>query len=160
MTITTTLKSWFLYLEDMGDNVLDATPISSWIFKRLFNLLLVLDNNTIVNWKRINSISTDTCSVMKGVWQVLSRKPELQHAFMILCGFHGLQLIIKDILDSNTSKVPKAKEIFTLAFNVITFFHRSPLEYARLRAKRLRNGAIKKPLLLRLLYVGERSMIC
>jgi hypothetical protein len=47
----------------MGDKTLDAPTISSWIFERLHNLLLELDDNDVVDWKRINSISTDTTAV-------------------------------------------------------------------------------------------------
>jgi hypothetical protein len=69
MTITTPAKSWFIYLNDMEDRTLDAAAISSWILNSLRCLLLQLDKT--VDWKGINSISTDTCSVMKSVWEKL-----------------------------------------------------------------------------------------
>ena len=145
MTITTPTMSWFLHLHDMEDKTLDAPTISSWILKRLHNLLLQLDD--VVDWKRINSISTDTCSVMKSVWQNLATTSELKHAFMIPCDSHGLQLIMKDIVDPKASKVPQAKEVFRTALEIVVFFHRSPLEYARMQAKQIEKWGHRKALI-------------
>jgi hypothetical protein len=51
MTITTPIKSWFVYLNDMEDKTLDAPAISGWILNSLKCLLLQLD--TTIDWKRI-----------------------------------------------------------------------------------------------------------
>jgi len=47
----------------MEDKTLNAPTISSWILEGLQDFLLELDN--VADWKRINSTSTDTCSVIK-----------------------------------------------------------------------------------------------
>lgn len=133
MTITTPTKSWFIHLNDMEDRALETPAIDNWILNSLQRLLLELDN--LVDRKRINSISTDTCAVMKSVWEKLENTSELRHCFMIPCDSHGLQLIMKDIVDSKGSKVPRAVEVFRLALELAVFFHHSPLEYARMQAK-------------------------
>lgn len=145
MTVTTPTRSWFLYLNDMKDQTLDAPTISDWILTRLHALLSELDKD--VDWKRINSISTDTCGVMKAVWGILSEKPELKHAFMVPCDSHGLQLIMKDILDPNSSKIPKVKAVFKSALKIVVFFHQSPLEYARMQAKQNEKWGHRKALI-------------
>lgn len=132
MTTTTPTKSWFIYLNDMEDRTLDAAAISSWILNSLHCLLLQLDKT--VDWKRINSISTDTCSVIKSVWEKLGDTPELRHCFMIPCGSHGLQLIMKDIVDPKGSNIPRAGKVFRSALELPVFFHHSPLEYARIQS--------------------------
>jgi hypothetical protein len=56
---------------------------------------------------------------------------------MVPCDPHGLQLVIKDILDPKASKVPKAEEICKSALEVVIFFHISPIEYAGMQAKQV-----------------------
>ena len=143
MTITTPMKSWFIHLKDMEDKTLDAP--SSWILNRLQYLLLQLDK--IADWKRINSVSTDTCSVMKSVWEKLEQTLELRHCFMIPCDSHGLQLFMKDIVDPKSSKVPLAGEVFKSALEIVVFFHHSPLEYARMQAKQIEKCGYRKALI-------------
>ena len=48
---------------------------------------------------RINSIATDTCSTMLKVWEILEQFDEFKHCLFIPCDSHGLQLLIKDLLD-------------------------------------------------------------
>ncbi|KAJ5191061.1 uncharacterized protein N7498_010046 [Penicillium cinerascens] len=145
MTITTPTKSWFIHLNDMEDQTLDAPAICSWVLDRLQYLLLQLDK--AADWKRINSISTDTCCVMKSVWEKLKATPELEHYFMIPCDSHGLQLIMKDIVDPKSSKVPRAGEVFKSALAIVVFFHHSPLEYARMQAKQIEKWGQRKALI-------------
>ena len=73
--------------------------------------------------------------------------PELRHCFMIPCDFHGLQLITKDIVDPKSSKVPRAKEVFRSALEVVVFFLHSPLEYARMQAKQIKKWGHRKALI-------------
>ena len=56
---------------------------------------------------------------------------------MIPCDSHGLQLIMKNMVDPKSSKVPRVKEVFKPALEVVVFFHHSPLEYARMQAKQI-----------------------
>lgn len=146
MTITTAKKSWFYCLKDMGNTRLNAKNITEWLLQQLEELLSRLFDGEI-DWKCINSLSTDTCSTMRSVWDILQRKSQLKHAFMIPCDSHGLQLIFKDLLDMKASQAMTVKHIFKEANEIVTFFHRSPLRYADLQViEKARNGK-KKALL-------------
>lgn len=49
--------------------------------------------------KRVASLTTDTCAVMRGTWSALEKHPKLTHALFIPCDSHGLRLLIKDFLE-------------------------------------------------------------
>jgi hypothetical protein len=55
-------------------------------------------------------------------------RKEFQHCFFSLCNSHGLQLLIKDILEQ-----PFFEETFRSATLIVTFFKKSKLQLARLR---------------------------
>jgi hypothetical protein len=131
MTITTPTKSWFYSLQNMGSLKLDAVTIVEVIMKQLLRLQKDLQDGEI-DWANINSISTDTCNTMRAAWRLLSQKPQLQHVFMIPCDSHGLQLIFKDLI-GNESRFPMIKNTFKSALQIVTFFHKSPLQYAYLQ---------------------------
>lgn len=64
VTITTREKYWFYVLKNLRDQSLTAKDISNWIFKQLEAFLSAVSDQEL-NWKSINSLSTDTCSVMR-----------------------------------------------------------------------------------------------
>ncbi|EED14263.1 conserved hypothetical protein [Talaromyces stipitatus ATCC 10500] len=132
MTITTSQRSWFYTLKNMEDQELNAPMIADWIFQQLQAFLTELFGERI-DWKVINSLSTDTCPLMRAVSKLLLQKPQLKHTFMIPCDSHGLQLIFKDLLDMKASKTVTVKQIFKEASEIVSFFHNSPLQYARLQ---------------------------
>ncbi|PNP73805.1 hypothetical protein FNYG_12855 [Fusarium nygamai] len=80
------------------------------------------------NFLRINSFCTDTDSVMRKAHVHLAARKEFQHCFFSLCDSHGLQLLIKDILE-----LPFFEEAFKNATLIVTFFKKSKLQLARLR---------------------------
>ncbi|KAL5610907.1 hypothetical protein FOBRF1_007024 [Fusarium oxysporum] len=80
------------------------------------------------NFLRINSFCTDTDSVMRQAHVHLAARKEFQHCFFSLCDSHGLQLLIKDILEQ-----PFFEEAFKSATLIVTFFKKSKLQLARLR---------------------------
>lgn len=84
---------------------------------------------------------------MKSVWEKLEQTPELRHYFMIPCDSHGLQLIIKDIVDPQNSKVPRVGSMFKQALGIVVFFYHSPLEYARMQAKQIEKWGKRKALI-------------
>ena len=49
--------------------------------------------------KKINGVSTDTCETMKAVHRRIQYHPELSHVICVHYDSHGLQLLIKDILE-------------------------------------------------------------
>lgn len=140
MTITTCDKSWFYVLKNMENTRLNASNIAKWILQQLEAFLSDLGDGEL-DWESINSLSTDTCSVMRSVWEILQRTPQIKHAFMIPCDSHGLQLIFKDLLDMKASHSITVKNIFKEASEVVSFFHKSPLRYADLQQiEILKNG--------------------
>jgi hypothetical protein len=115
----------------MKNRQLDADTIADEVFQQLQGLQkeLKFDQDT---WTNINSISTDTCSTMRKVWKSLLQKPELEHIFTIPCDSHGLQLIFKDLLGQK-SQWPMIKATFKSALEIVSFFHKSPYQYADLQ---------------------------
>jgi Protein of unknown function (DUF 659)/hAT family C-terminal dimerisation region len=47
----------------------------------------------------INSVATDTCTTMRSLWVKLGKKERFKHTFFVPCDSHGLQLLIKDIIE-------------------------------------------------------------
>ena len=80
------------------------------------------------NLQKVNSVATDTCNTMRSMHEILCRRPELSHVFFTLCDSHGLQLLIKDIL-----QLPWFKEVMQKVTRVVTAFRKSPLQLAILR---------------------------
>ena len=81
----------------------------------------------------------------------LSQDLRLQHCFFILCDSHGLQLLIKDIL-----QLPWFSGIAQRAQKVVTAFKRSKLQLAILRQYQMEKYGCTKAFILRysnILYI-------
>jgi hypothetical protein len=91
----------------------------------LRNHLLTLSKGDLF---RINSITTDTCATMFATWQEVQRFEKLKHCLFISCDSHGIQLLIKDLL-----QLPTFKEVSEKAQTIVKAFRRALLQYARLR---------------------------
>jgi len=79
-------------------------------------------------YSRLNSLSTDTCDTMLKTHWLMLQFPELKHVFFIPCDSHGLQLLVKDIVN-----LPVFKTILDQAQNIAKAFKKSTLQLARLR---------------------------
>ncbi|KNB15464.1 hypothetical protein FOXG_21339 [Fusarium oxysporum f. sp. lycopersici 4287] len=79
-------------------------------------------------YPELEIICKDTDSVMRKAHVHLAARKEFQHCFFSLCDSHGLQLLIKDILEQ-----PFFEEAFKSATLIVTFFKKSKLQLARLR---------------------------
>jgi hypothetical protein len=135
MTLITPKCSWLYCLEDMQEKRLDARGIADWVHGKLTKFLSDLNQGGAPDFSCLNSFSTDTCSTMRLAWETLRLKPELKHIFFIPCDSHGIQLIFKDLLEGQDNQL--IREVFEGAGTVVSFFHRSPLEYASLRKKQV-----------------------
>ena len=113
--------SLFYLSEEIGAIRMNATGAANWL---KFHLQL-LSNGDL---NRINSISTDTCSTMLKMRDVLRESPEFKHCFFIPCDSHGLQLLCKDIL-----AIPRFHNTHEAAQAIVKAFKNAPLQYARLR---------------------------
>jgi hypothetical protein len=78
----------------------------------------------------MSSLSTDTCATMRKTWSSLEKHLSLSHLFFVPCDSHGLQLLIKDILESKpfSDTIGKAQTI-------VTAFRQAKKQYAILRTK-------------------------
>lgn len=90
------------------------------------------------NFLRINSFCTDTDSVMRKAHVHLTARKEFQYCFFSLCDSHGLQLLIKDILER-----PFFEEAFKSAALIFTFFKKSKLQLASI--ERSTKGSLGPP---------------
>ena len=79
-------------------------------------------------FSRINAFCTDTASVMRKTHADLARMDKFRHCFFSLCDSHGLQLLVKDILQMECFKDISDSTAF-----ITTFFKKSKLQLARLR---------------------------
>jgi hypothetical protein len=81
------------------------------------------------DFSRVNSLATDTCSTMRSLWTLFNQDPDTKHVFTIPCDSHGLQLLIKNILE----KIQWFKEVFNIAQGISTKFRSSPKQLSILR---------------------------
>src|SRR5579859_998022 len=107
--------------EDIQTISMTAFAAAEWLRKHLINV----SNH---NLNRINSITNDTCSTMFSMWGEVEKYPDLKHVFFIPCDSHGIQLLVKDLL-----QIPRFNEVIQKAQFLVSSFRKAPLQYARLR---------------------------
>ena len=78
--------------------------------------------------ERVNSINTDTCSTMQKLHEILQITSELEHVFFTLCDSHGLQLLIKNILE-----LPWFADVAKSISKIVEGFRKAHLQLAILR---------------------------
>ena len=100
---------------------MNAVACADW----LRNHLITLSINDLT---RINSVSTDTCSTMFSMWEQLERYDDFKHCLFIPCDSHGIQLLIKDVLD-----LPYFSNVLQQAQLIAKSFRKALLQLARLR---------------------------
>ena len=105
-----TFGSFYLENDHVGDKALTAGFFVNWFFQRT--------EAYCSDPKRIGSLATDTCATMRKTWTSIEEDPRLDHCFIVPCDSHGLQLFIKDILETE----PFATTI-TKAQTIVSTFH-------------------------------------
>jgi hypothetical protein len=78
---------------------------------------------------RITSFATDTCLTNQNVWTQLSNTPEMKHVIIVPCDSHGLQLLIKDLLNS----VPSINATWQKASTIANTLRNATKQYQFLR---------------------------
>jgi hypothetical protein len=111
--------SIFLNNEDVGDESLNTSFFTNWFMK----MALPYDLS------RVSSLTTDTCATMRATWTGLEYTKQLAHALFIPCDSHGLQLLMKDILE-----LPQIAPVIASAQTIVVAFRRSQKQYAILRS--------------------------
>ena len=119
--------SIYLSNEDVGREDLDTGYFTDWFIKQASKYDL----------SRVSSLTTDTCATMRSTWLGLEAVDELSHVLFIPCDSHGLQLLIKDLLDQ-----PRIAEVMTMAQTIVYAFHRAKKQYAILRSKQEKPSAL------------------
>jgi hypothetical protein len=87
--------------------------------------------------KKINCITTDTCTTMRKTHKEMAKKAEFSHVFFNLCDAHGFDLLAKDII-----KLQPFKQLAARVKIIVNYFKKAKLELARLRDFQL--GIYKK----------------
>jgi hypothetical protein len=99
-------------------------------------LLPLIEELCNEDFTRINSFSTDICATMRKWWRIVKAIDELSHCLFISCDSHGLQLLIKDIVE-----LPIFKLTMRLASNLVKSFHKSGKRLDLLHERQLRVAA-------------------
>lgn len=93
--------------------------------------------------ERISSLSTDTCSTQRAVWKRIHELEEFKHILTIPCDAHGLQLIIKDLLDPGKDEENRIidtelRQFYKSFTSIISHFSKAPKQYGILRKRQMR----------------------
>lgn len=107
---------------DSGDQTYTA---EDWTDILMPELLEIFQNDL----SRIKSVCTDTEATMRATHNLLQQKEELKHVIFSLCDSHGLQLLIKDLLNHQ-----EFEELVKDVGIVLAFFSRSKIQLNRLRS--------------------------
>jgi hypothetical protein len=78
--------------EYVNGKALNASFFVNWFFGKTTDYCLDL--------KKMSSPSIDTCATMQNTWTRLKKHLLLKHLFFVSCDSYSLQLLIKDILES------------------------------------------------------------
>jgi hypothetical protein len=84
------------------------------------------------DFSRMNAICTDACSTMQKLHAEMKNMPKFRHCFFILYDSHGLQLLVKDIMESE-----RWASVLKKVTRIITFFKKAKLQLTRLHAYQL-----------------------
>jgi hypothetical protein len=122
ISVHTSNGAFYHASDNIHANRSTAQMTKAWLWEKLVELT---DNNLL----RINSIATDTCATMLAVWDLMAQEKCFQHTLFVPCDAHGLQLIIKDLLERTTI----LKSTHSQAQSIAHAFRAAPLQYARLR---------------------------
>ncbi len=82
---------FYIHSESYGARTMDAKTQPEW-------LIMQMTQTTEGKLWRMNSLTTNTCNLMRALWKSLKKDPRLEHIFCAPFDGHGIQLLIKDIL--------------------------------------------------------------
>ena len=79
---------------------------------------------------------------MRASWKNIEQDPRSKHVITVPCDSHGLQLLIKDIL-----QLPNIKKIWQIAANIVAGFKNASKQYAFLRVEQQKEYGKRKPMI-------------
>lgn len=126
--------SFFLTSHDCSGDKVSSEYMCEFIRKQLHTLVdpegkLTTLEQRIQASKRVNSIAFDTCEGQLKAFRLIKQVDELQHVFFVPCESHGLQLLVKDLIE----RVPSLKATFNDVQRLATAFSTSPKQLGKLR---------------------------
>ena len=74
---------------------------------------------------------------MRSTWTGLESVDQLSHVLFVPCDSHGLQLLIKDLLEQ-----PRIQEVMRMAQAIVQAFYKAKKQYAILRSKQEKPQAL------------------
>jgi hypothetical protein len=127
---------FYLENEHVGDKALNARFMVEWLFQK--TRVYCSDP------RRMSSLTTDTCATMRKTWTGIEEDPRMEHCFVVPCDSHDLQLLIKDILETEPFATTIAK-----VQAIVSTFHRAKKQYAILRTKQAKPMAFVLSVIVR-----------
>jgi hypothetical protein len=130
---TPSYGAFYQFSESLEGCTMDAIQSAKWAINAMKRV------KGTRPWTQLNSLVTDTCATQLNTGFRISQSQDLKHLFIIGCDSHGIQLLIKDILD-----MPQFKSTFTQAQEIVQAFSRSPKQLGILRQYMINSlGGIK-----------------
>jgi hypothetical protein len=130
---TPSYGAFYQFSESLEGRTMDAIQSAKWAIEAMERV------KGTRPWTQLNSLVTDTCPAQLNAWFEISRFQDLKHLFIVGCDSHGLQLLIKDIIE-----MPQSKSIFTQAQEIVQAFSHSPKQLGILRQYMINSlGGIK-----------------
>jgi hypothetical protein len=120
----------------LGSATASAEFLRDWLIEKLREA-------TQNDFSVINSISTDTCKTMFKIYDLLQVTDEMKHTIYAPCDSHGLQLLIKDVLE-----LPEFEPTMKLANRIVGYFNKATKQYALLREQQVKEYGRHKALIL------------
>jgi hypothetical protein len=121
-TNTTTYGAFYQTSEAIDIESVTATALAQWIISSMRRLLA--NRST----EALNSIAMDTCATARAAGRQIQGIAQFHHVFIVTCDSHGLQLLIKDLLE----KGPYV-DTFNEAQGLVRSFTSSPKQLGILR---------------------------
>lgn len=103
----------------------DQNQTASFLASLIIPEIVDACNNDL---SRFNSLATDTCAVMRAMHGIMEHDPQFSHVFFVLCDSHGIQLLVKRILE-----LPQYEKLVKNAQVVVAGFAHSRLQLGILR---------------------------
>ncbi len=119
-------KAYYMCSETINNpnESMNGRLTADWTLKKIEKVV------GIDGWHHINSVGTDTCNTMRDTWNRMARDPGVKHTFFFSYDSHGLQLLMKDIIE--TVWFPAQ---FKSTQNIVTHFNQSLKQLTFLREK-------------------------
>ena len=79
--LTCISNSFYIHSESNGAKTMDAKTQAAWLISQM-------TQTTEGKIWRVNSLTTDTCNLMRALWKILKKDPRLEHIFCAPCDSH------------------------------------------------------------------------